>query len=189
MYRSLSHLLTTAFTNAEQLLMGYSNTASIMRLAEQEGASGSTSPEDLSMQEQKAQAVWVLQVVADTVKDDREMAVLYCLYAKGSTAYSEGLVELARHFDHVTLDLLMVDKILTNIYKWDSPITQFDHGKGAYKNYPSMVNIAEAREVHVNTVKNHKNKMRHQLKSWQYAAEDRLLSKFIDKGLILQKVA
>ena len=58
MFRNLGHALRWSYETAERSTIGYSNTAAIMRLGEQCGASASTSPDDLSAQEKLAQAVF-----------------------------------------------------------------------------------------------------------------------------------
>ena len=63
MFKNLNHALRWTFEVLERDITGYSNTAAIMRLGEQCGASASTSPDDLTIQEQKAQAVWISDLI------------------------------------------------------------------------------------------------------------------------------
>ena len=82
-FKNVAQILAFAFEESSRQFIGYSNTAAIMRLGEQRGASASTAPDDLTMQEAKAQAVWILKA-ADSALNDLEMALITLKYGKSS---------------------------------------------------------------------------------------------------------
>ena len=92
---NIAKILRTAFEIASQDVIGYSNTASIMRLGEQAGAGASTSPDELTQQERLAQAVWVLQLLKEVCTQE-QIDALACRHGYGSDAFCEGAVRLVR---------------------------------------------------------------------------------------------
>lgn len=92
---NIAQALRFAFTVSSQDIIGYSNTASIMRLAEQAGAGASTSPDEMSQQERLAQAVWILNVLKQVCTQE-QVDALACRFGYGSDAFCEGAVRIAQ---------------------------------------------------------------------------------------------
>ena len=108
-FRNLRHALTWAFVEAEKQFTGYSNTASIIRHCKQKGAGSSTSPEDLSPQEQKAQAIWVLDTVRMAL-NEFEQALIVLKYGQGSINFADAFVQVG--LEYPKYEAHVVDLIL-----------------------------------------------------------------------------
>ena len=162
MFRNLGHALRWSYETAERSTIGYSNTAAIMRLGEQCGASASTSPDDLSAQEKLAQAVWVIQTVeAILIHHPLELAAIQCEYGRGSTDFADGLITLATQFDHVCMNILIVDDLLASLYC---------KGDKQYK----MMRLADKHDKERKVLYRYRDKIEKQCREWQYSAEEKL---------------
>ena len=171
MFRNLSHALRWAYETAEREFIGYSNTAAIMRLGEQCGASASTSPDDLSAQDRLAQAVWLIQTVEDVLSHHPfELAAIQCQYGSGSTHFADGLITLATQFDHVSMNILIVDDLLASLYC---------KGDKQYK----MMRLADKHDKHKQVLYRYRDKIEKQCREWQYSAEAKLESELRTKKL------
>ena len=171
MFRNLSHALRWAYETAEREFIGYSNTAAIMRLGEQCGASASTSPDDLSAQDRLAQAVWLIQTVEDVLSHHPfELAAIQCQYGRGSTHFADGLITLATQFDHVSMNILIVDDLLASLYC---------KGEKQYK----MMRLADKHDKERKVLYRYRDKIEKQCREWQYSAESKLESELRAKKL------
>ena len=171
MFRNLSHALRWAYETAEREFIGYSNTAAIMRLGEQCGASASTSPDDLSAQDRLAQAVWLIQTVEDVLSHHPlELAAIQCQYGRGSTHFADGLITLATQFDHVSMNILIIDDLLASLYC---------KGEKQYK----MMRLADKHDKHKQVLYRYRDKIEKQCREWQYSAEAKLESELRTKKL------
>lgn len=170
MFRSLSHALRWSYDVAERECIGYSNTAAIMRLGEQCGAT-STSPDDLTQQEKLAQAVWVIQTVESVLRyHPLELAAIQCEYGRGSTEFADGLITLATQFDHICMNILIVDDLLASLYC---------KGEKQYK----MMRLADKHDKHKQVLYRYRDKIEKQCREWQYSAEAKIESELRAKKL------
>ena len=178
MFKNLNHALRWTFEVLERDITGYSNTAAIMRLGEQCGASASTSPDDLTIQEQKAQAVWLIQTVEEVLSHHPlELAAIQCQYGRGSTDFADGLITLATQFDHVCMNILIVDDLLASLYC---------KGDKQYK----MMRLADKHDKERKVLYRYRDKIEKQCREWQYAAEEKLEQEFRAKKLFwCEKIA
>ena len=171
MFRNLSHALRWAYETAEREFIGYSNTAAIMRLGEQCGASASTSPDDLSAQDRLAQAVWLIQTVEEVLSHHPlELAAIQCQYGRGSTDFADGLITLATQFDHVCMNILIVDDLLASLYC---------KGEKQYK----MMRLADKHDKERKVLYRYRDKIEKQCREWQYSAEAKIESELRAKKL------
>ena len=171
MFRNLSHALRWAYETAEREFIGYSNTAAIMRLGEQCGASASTSPDDLSAQDRLAQAVWLIQTVEEVLSHHPlELAAIQCQYGRGSTDFADGLITLATQFDHVCMNILIVDDLLASLYC---------KGEKQYK----MMRLADKHDKERKVLYRYRDKIEKQCREWQCSAEAKIESELRAKKL------
>ena len=171
MFKNLNHALRWTYDVLARDITGYSNTAAIMRLGEQCGASASTSPDDLTIQEQKAQAVWVIQTVeAILIHHPLELAAIQCEYGRGSTDFADGLITLATQFDHVCMNILIIDDLLASLYC---------NGDKQYK----MMRLADKYDKERKVLYRYRDKIEKQCREWQYSAEEKLEQDFREKKL------
>ena len=171
MFRNLGHALRWSYETAERSTIGYSNTAAIMRLGEQCGASASTSLDDLSAQDRLAQAVWVIQTVEEILSHHPfELAAIQCEYGRGSTDFADGLITLATQFDHVCMNILIIDDLLASLYC---------KGEKQYK----MMRLADKHDKHKQVLYRYRDKIEKQCREWQYSAEARIEQAFQAKKL------
>ena len=167
MFKNLNHALRWTFEVLERDITGYSNTAAIMRLGEQCGASASTSPDDLTIQEQKAQAVWISDLIfACTSIPERH--VIYAKYGSSLDGHADFL---SRHICIGRFDLQIAKDIICNIY---------NHHDSKYK----MKRIADRYEKHEPTIYRLRRKLEKELDSWRFSAETKIENALIEKGLI-----
>ena len=170
-FKNVAQILAFAFEESSRQFIGYSNTAAIMRLGEQCGASASTSPDDLSAQEKLAQAVWVIQTVEAILSHHPlELAAIQCEYGRGSTDFADGLITLATQFDHVCMNILIVDDLLASLYC---------KGEKQYK----MMRLADKHDKERKVLYRYRDKIEKQCREWQYSAEAKLESKLRTKKL------
>ena len=167
MFKNLNHALKWTFEVLERDITGYSNTAAIMRLGEQCGASASTSPDDLTIQEQKAQAVWISEVVAFNTSIP-ERHVIYAMYDSQLDFHADFL---SRHIDIGRFDLKIAKDIICNIY---------NHHDAKYK----MKRIADRHDKQEKSLYRLKGSIEKQLNEWQFSAEKKVEDLLIEKGLI-----
>ena len=167
MFKNLNHALRWTFEVLERDITGYSNTAAIMRLGEQCGASASTSPDDLTIQEQKAQAVWV-SVLIFACTSIPERHVIYAKYGSSLDGHADFL---SRHICIGRFDLQIAKDIICNIY---------NHHDSKYK----MKRIADRHEKHIQSIYRLKDSIEKQLNEWQFSAEKKIEDLLIEKGLI-----
>lgn len=149
MFDNLRHALTWSFVEAEKQFTGYSNTASIMRHCTQKGAGVSTSPDDLSQQEKKAQAMWVLDTVRMAL-NDFEQALIVLKYGQGSINFADAFVQVG--LEYPKYEAHVVDLILCNIFQFDQTGRKWNHGSRGWQDYPTVVQIAEVAGAHRTTM-------------------------------------
>ena len=170
MFRNLNHALRWTFEVLERDITGYSNTAAIMRLGEQCGASASTSPDDLTIQEQKAQAVWVESIIKSVTSNLEFYAMLikYNPIAKGDKV---GVYAIANTVNYITKDFGLSIDIVCNIYKYKDEEYQMrsialKYGKSERSIYYLRDKVAKVCD------------------ELQFSAETKIESALIEKGLI-----
>jgi len=154
MYKSLKHLLTESFDVSERLLTGFSNTAAIMRLGEQCGASASTSPEDLSIQEQLTQAVWCLSVVEKSLCSTLK-SLIVCKYGSGSRHYRLALDLLRVEYGNQKVQDYFDDLASILFENHPSRLMYVHGGKNGTHPYPSTLMISNKHELGNSTVRRH----------------------------------
>ena len=168
MFKNLNHALRWTFEVLERDITGYSNTAAIMRLGEQCGASASTSPDDLTIQEQKAQAVCILLMI-NSCANQIERHVISAKY--GNELIDNGADFLAHEVNGGRFEVEIVNDIICNIY---------NHHDSKYK----MKRIADRHGKHIQSVYRLKDTIEKQLNEWQFSAEKKIEDLLIEKGLI-----
>ena len=167
MFKSLNHALRWTFEVLERDITGYSNTAAIMRLGEQCGASASTSPDDLTIQEQKAQAVWISDLIfACTSIPERH--VIYAKYGSSLDGHADFL---SRHIGIGRFDLQIAKDIICNIY---------NHHDSKYK----MKRIADRHGKHEQTIYRIRDRLEKEIEPYRFRAEAAIENALIEKGLI-----
>ena len=167
MFKNLNHALRWTFEVLERDITGYSNTAAIMRLGEQCGASASTSPDDLTIQEQKAQAVWVHSIV-ELNTNGIENKIIFAL---NGFKQKENIYNLASILAKSNDDFNIVQDVLCNIFKVSGD---------CYK----MKRIADRYEKHEPTIYRLRRKLEKEVDSWRFPAETKIENALIEKGLI-----
>ena len=167
MFRNLNHALRWTYDVLSRDIIGYSNTAAIMRLGEQCGASASTSPDDLTIQEQKAQAVWVIDLIfACTSIPERH--VIYAKYGSSLDGHADFL---SRHIGIGRFDLQIAKDIICNIY---------NHHDSKYK----MKRIADRHGKHEQTIYRIRDRLEKEIEPYRFRAETAIENALIEKGLI-----
>ena len=167
MFKNLNHALRWTFEVLERDITGYSNTAAIMRLGEQCGASASTSPDDLTIQEQKAQAVWIRDLIfACTSTPERH--VIYAKYGSSLDGHADFL---SRHIGIGRFDLQIAKDIICNIY---------NHHDSKYK----MKRIADRHGKHEQTIYRIRDRLEKEIEPYRFRAEAAIENALIEKGLI-----
>ena len=167
MFKNLNHALRWTFEVLERDITGYSNTAAIMRLGEQCGASASTSPDDLTIQEQKAQAVWISDLIfACTSIPERH--VIYAKYGSSLDGHADFL---SRHIGIGRFDLQIAKDIICNIY---------NHHDSKYK----MKRIADRHGKHEQTIYRIRDRLEKEIEPYRFRAEAAIENALIEKGLI-----
>ena len=175
MFKNLNHALRWTFEVLERDITGYSNTAAIMRLGEQCGASASTSPDDLTIQEQKAQAVWVSDLIYHNTTLQEYCAIE--LFYNPSVKNNNGdLVVIYNQLlftscIDVNLPDNLVFSLIANIYKSNNPSHE-------------MKFIAENFGLHRSKLYRLRDRVEKQLREWQYSGEKKIEDLLIEKGLI-----
>ena len=174
MFRNLNHALRWTFEVLERDITGYSNTAAIMRLGEQCGASASTSPDDLTIQEQKAQAVWISDLIYhNTIL--QEYCAIELFYNPSAYSNFADIQIVANQlkptglFNGCTDDLIC--SVIANICKSKNP----EH---------EMKFIADKFGLHRSKLYRLRDRIEKQLKEWQYLGEQKIELALIEKGLI-----
>ena len=167
MFKNLNHALRWTYDVLARDITGYSNTAAIMRLGEQCGASASTSPDDLSIQEQKAQAVWIIDLIfACTSIPERHV-----IYAKYGSSFDGHADFLSRHIGIGRFDLQIAKDIICNIY---------NHHDSKYK----MKRIADRHGKHEQTIYRIRDRLEKEIEPYRFRAEAAIENALIEKGLI-----
>ena len=175
MFKNLNHALRWTYDVLSRDITGYSNTAAIMRLGEQCGASASTSPDDLSIQEQKAQAVWVSDLIFHNTTLQEYCAIE--LFYNPSVKNNNGdLVVIYNQLlftscIDVNLPDNLVCSVVANIYKSKKP----EH---------EMTYIANNFGLHRSKLYRLRDRVEKQLSEWQYSGEKKIEDLLIEKGLI-----
>ena len=174
MFKNLNHALRWTFEVLERDITGYSNTAAIMRLGEQCGASASTSPDDLTIQEQKAQAVWISDLIYHNTNLQEYCAIE--LFYNPATCNRVADVQIVANqlkptglFNGCT-DYLICD-LIANICKSKNPEYE-------------MKFIADKFGLHRSKLYRLRDRIEKQLKEWQYLGEQKIELALIEKGLI-----
>ena len=174
MFKNLNHALRWTFEVLERDITGYSNTAAIMRLGEQCGASVSTSPDDLTIQEQKAQAVWISDLIYHNT-NLQEYCAIELFYNPSNYSNFADLQIVANQLKPTGLfngctDYL-VFSVIANIYKSNNPSHE-------------MKFIAENFGLHRSKLYRLRDRVEKQLREWQYSGEKKIEDLLIEKGLI-----
>ena len=174
MFKSLNHALRWTFEVLERDITGYSNTAAIMRLGEQCGASASTSPDNLTIQEQKAQAVWISDLIHhNTIL--QEYCAIELFYNPSNYSNFADLQIVANQLKPTGLfngctDYLICD-LIANICK----SKKIEH---------EMKSIADKFGLHRSKLYRLRDRIEKQLSEWQYSGEKKIEDLLIEKGLI-----
>ena len=175
MFKNLNHALRWTFEVLERDITGYSNTAAIMRLGEQCGASASTSPDDLTIQEQKAQAVWISDLIFHntTLQEYCAIELFYNPSVKNNNGdliiiYNQLLFTSCID---VNLSENLVCSVVANIYKSKKP----EH---------EMTYIANNFGLHRSKLYRLRDRIEKQLREWQYSGEQKIELSLIEKCLI-----
>ena len=168
MFKNLNHALRWTFEVLERDITGYSNTATIMRLGEQCGASASTSPDDLTIQEQKAQAVWILLMI-NSCANQIERHVISAKY--GNELIDNGADFLAHEVNGGRFEVEIVKDIICNIY---------NHHDSKYK----MKRIADRHGKHEQTIYRIRDRLEKEIEPYRFRAEAAIENALIEKGLI-----
>ena len=189
LFMSLQHALIWSFVEAEKQFTGYSNTASIIRHCKQKGAGASTSPDDLSPQEKKTQAMWVLDTVR-TALNEFEQALIVLKYGQGSINFADAFVQVG--LEYPKYDAHVVDLILCHVFEFDQTGRMWNHSgenNPDWKMYPAQTHIASVAGVHKKTAYNWCKAIRTDIENTLHRAEYVLLYEIKRKGLIKSKVA
>ena len=168
MFKNLNHALRWTFEVLERDITGYSNTAAIMRLGEQCGASASTSPDDLTIQEQKAQAVWIDSIIRSCTNIS-ERHVISSKY--GSVLLDESADFLSMHVNGGSFEHELIKDIICNMYK---------HKDEKYQ----MRSIAINHNKSERSVYYLRDKVAKVCDELQFSAEAKIENALIEKGLI-----
>ena len=186
LFMSLQHALIWSFVEAEKQFTGYSNTASIIRHCEQKGAGASTSPDDLSPQEKKTQAMWVLDTVR-TALNEFEQALIVLKYGQGSINFADAFVQVG--LEYPKYEAHVVDLILCNIFQFDQTGRKWNHGSRGWQDYPTVTQIADVAGVHRTTMIRWVDSIQKDAHAALFAAELVLKYEFERKKVLKSKVA
>ena len=189
LFMSLQHALIWSFVEAEKQFTGYSNTASIIRHCKQKGAGASTSPDDLSPQEKKTQAMWVLDTVR-TALNEFEQALIVLKYGQGSINFADAFVQVG--LEYPKYEAHVVDLILCHVFEFDQTGRMWNHdgsSKEDWRPYPAQTHIASIAGVHKNTAYNWCKSIRTDIENVLHRAEWVLLVEMRRKKIIKSKVA
>ncbi|UOO89114.1 hypothetical protein LVJ82_16985 [Vitreoscilla massiliensis] len=179
---SLQHALIWSFVEAEKQFTGYSNTASIIRHCKQKGAGASTSPDDLSPQEKKTQAMWVLDTVR-TALNEFEQALIVLKYGQGSINFADAFVQVG--LEYPKYEAHVVDLILCNIFQFDQTGRKWNHGSRGWQDYPTVTQIADVAGMSRKTATRWVGEIQKDIHGALFAAE--LVLKFeLERRLILK---
>ena len=114
MYKHTQDALYKACNAMDGLFIGYSNTVSIMRLLQQAGAQGCTSPDEITKQDKKAQAVWVISAI-ERVCNEEEALALLAYYGRGGVASMASQAILVERLSYLKLGNKATEQLLSNI--------------------------------------------------------------------------
>ncbi len=183
-FKNVAQILAFAFEESSRQFIGYSNTAAIMRLGEQRGASASTAPDDLTMQEAKAQAVWILKA-ADSALNDLEMALITLKYGKSSPVVVGAGQLVAR--EYMNYPDYTAELLLSNALEHDFTGRKWNHGseeKEDWRNYPAKTHIAVVTGKHRKTIAKWADEIKTDIDKLMFASELILEQEFQHRGLI-----
>ena len=166
MFKNLNHALRWTYDVLARDITGYSNTAAIMRLGEQCGASASTSPDDLTIQEQKAQAVWVYDIIQLNT-NEISGTIINLTYGTESHAC---IYNLSATFGVDSNTEIECD-VLCNIFKFAGD---------EYK----MKRIADRHGKHEQTIYRIRDRLEKEIEPYRFRAEAAIENALIEKGLI-----
>ncbi len=181
-FKNVAQIMAFAFEESGRQFIGYSNTASIMRLGEQRGASASTAPDDLTMQEAKAQAVWILKA-ADSALNDLEMALITLKYGKSSPVVVGAGQLVAR--EYMNYPDYTAELLLSNALEHDFTGRKWNHGgedKEDWRNYPAKTHIAVVTGKHRKTIAKWCDDMKTDVDKLMFASELILKKEFERRG-------
>ena len=181
-FKNVAQILAFAFEESSRQFIGYSNTAAIMRLGEQCGASASTSPDDLTMQEAKAQAVWILKA-ADSALNDLEMALITLKYGKSSPVVVGAGQLVAR--EYMNYPDYTAELLLSNALEHDFTGRKWNHGnedKEDWRSYPAKTHIAVVTGRHRKTIAKWCDDMKTDVDKLMFASELILKKEFERRG-------
>lgn len=170
MFNSLDHALKFAFMNYHRAVSSENNTAKVLRMAQQGGyVAGHV---ELTGFDIKVQCRMVIESV-DRLLAGVERAAIVCYYHDYNTPYADGAIELARYFDHVHSDLILVDKVINHIYLGNESINA----------------IAKDREVDQSNLNKLKKRMAKQLNEIFKRAYFILEADFIERDIVPRNAA
>ena len=151
-FKNVAHIMAFAFEESGRQFIGYSNTAAIIRLGEQKGAAASTCPDDLTMQEAKAMAVWILKA-ANSALTDLEMSLMTLKYGKASPIVVGAGQLVAR--EYMNYPDYTAELLLSNALEHDFTGRKWNHGnedKEDWRSYPAKTHISVVTGKHRKTI-------------------------------------
>ena len=170
-FKNVAHIMAFAFEESGRQFIGYSNTASIIRLGEQKGAAASTCPDDLTMQEAKAMAVWILKA-ANSALTDLEMALMTLKYGKASPIVVGAGQLVAR--EYMNYPDYTAELLLSNALEHDFTGRKWNHGnedKEDWRSYPAKTHIAVVTGKHRKTIAKWADDIKTDMDKVMFAAE------------------
>ena len=99
---NLYKLLPKMFEQLDKQFTGYSNAASIERHAKEAGASACTDTSKLSMQDMKADAVWLFEKIK-LACNDYELCLIIANYGQGFSLYNDAVEYIKEENTHYKL--------------------------------------------------------------------------------------
>ena len=181
-FKNVAHIMAFAFEESGRQFIGYSNTAAIIRLGEQKGAAASTCPDDLTMQEAKAMAVWILKA-ANSALTDLEMALMTLKYGKASPIVVGAGQLVAR--EYMNYPDYTAELLLSNALEYDFTGRKWNHGnedKEDWRSYPAKTHIAVVVGKHRNTINNWCDAVKTDIDKLMFASELILEKEFSRRG-------
>ena len=167
MYKHTQDALYKACNAMDSLFIGYSNTASIMRLLQQAGAQGCTSPDEITKQDKKAQAVWVISAI-ERVCSEEEALSLLAYYGRGGVASVASQAILVERLDYLKLGGRATGQLLSNICT----------------KKPTMMQTMDSHDVPKPTAYRWRKHIDKMLREWQTSGQQKLEAELERYGLL-----
>lgn len=167
MYKHTQDALYKACNAMDGLFIGYSNTASIMRLLQQAGAQGCTSPDEITKQDKKAQAVWVISAIERVCSEEESLALL-AYYGRGGVASVASQAILVERLAYLKLGDKATGQLLSNICT----------------KRPTMLQVMDAHDVPKTTAYRWRKHIDKMMREWQTSAYQKLEIELERCGLI-----